>query len=230
MTSTIVDPAYAEITAGLGDDPNPQREVGMEPIPRFDYYHVRFVSGTGGFSGKKGTPFIRPTAEVLAGPQGTVGRFVSDDLYPSVSDTTSERDAESGEFIERPKSAEERANAVARTRKTLRRIAGALGFNILAPATLTEQDLQKYAQQFIGKEAIIAIRVEPARGNFDARNRFVFLSIASPTEAAKSAKYPNALAEAKERIIKADAKAKGKNARTVGGMSAPARVTTGGIR
>lgn len=215
-----VDPAYLEVLTGIENEPLPERQVGYEPVPRFDHFHVRFTGASPGFF-PSGDSYLRVTAEILNGPQGTVGRIVSDDVRFTPGDITFERDPDTKELTQRPMTSEERATAVGEVRKTLRYIAGALGFTQIAPASLTEADIARYGVQFVGKEAILALRIKQARGNRDASNKFVFLSIAAPSGPAKSNGFPNALAEAQAKIEKANAKKKLGSAKTAGGLARP---------
>lgn len=211
-----VDPAYAEVIAGIDDTPEPNREVGYEPVPRFPMYHVRFEGASSGFTKNKGSAFTRPTAVILAGPEGTVGRLVSDDIYFSVSDTT--RDKKTG--VERPKTEAERIAAIDETRKTLKRIAVQLDLDRTVPSSLTEDGLRLYAAGFSGKEAIVAIRVDKGNAQFPPKNRIVWRSLASPHGPAAKGDG-TALEEAIAAIEKFNTKQKTSNAaKTVAGTKA----------
>jgi hypothetical protein len=156
--------------------------------------------------------------EVLNGPTGSKGRFVSDDIYISVSPIAKEKDEATGEQVERQKSDEEIQTGVAKVKKTLRRIAAALKFQKAGPATLTEEALRVYASAFADREGIVAIRVEKAKGNFDARNRIVWLSLRAPSDAASAVGFSSAIEEANSRIQKANAKKQVGSGRTLGGL------------
>jgi hypothetical protein len=214
---SVVDPAY-DIT-NIDDTPEPDRAVGYEPVPRFDMYHVRFEGASSGFSKNKNTPFVRPTALVLAGPEGTVGRLINDDIYFSVSKTV--RDKETQE--ERPRTEDEFRAAVDESRKTLKRIAVRLKLDRPVPPSITADGLKLYAAGFSGREAIVAIRVDKARGDFPARNRIVWRSIAAPTDepSKPESKFGSALEEAQAAIEKFNAKQKtAAGSKTVKGLAA----------
>jgi plasmid stabilization system protein ParE len=221
-TTDVVDPAYLELFgSGLDDVEEAKREVGIEPIARFDRYHVEFQGATSGFSKTASAPYVRPTVKILAGPEGSVGRFISDDIYFTVKDTVGEKDKVSGEYVERPRTPEEKAKVIQELRSTLKRIATQLGLERLAPPSLTEEGLALYASCFGGKEAILAIRVEKARGDFDARNRIVWRSISAPSgPASKPDKFGTALEEALSAIEKSNAKGKTAGSRTASGLKA----------
>ena len=218
-----VDPAYMELLGtGLDDVDEPDREVGYDPVPRFDMYHVKFQGAGSGFSKDKGTPYVRPTAVVVNGPQGTVGRIISDDIYLRVSDTIREKDKTTGEVTERPRTPDEREKAVDEIRKTLKRIAVRLKLDRPVPPSLSEEGLKAYAVGFTDKEAILAIRVEKARGDYPARNRIIWRSIAAPNDPPSKGtdKYATAREESQALIDKWNAKPPTGGSRTAGGLRA----------
>jgi len=220
---STVDPAYLELFgSGLDDVEEPEREVGVPPIQRFDKYHVKFLGATSGFSKTAGAAYVRPTLEIVEGPEGTVGRRVSDDIYFNVKDTVKERDKVTGEETERPRTTAEKGKIVDELRKTLKRIAVQLSLTRSVPPALTEEGLAAYAVGFTDCEAILAIRVEKARGDYDARNRIVWRSISAlngpPSK--KEAGFGTALEEAQAAIAKAGTKQPSGGSRTAGGLRA----------
>jgi len=83
-----IDEDWAEQFAGQEDVGEDAPRVSGQTIQTFPFYHVRFHPGKGGFTKKKQTPMARCSCEVVAGPEGTVGERVFDDIFLRVSKTT----------------------------------------------------------------------------------------------------------------------------------------------
>jgi len=179
------DDAYAAIYGRPMDDDEGQRQVGSEPIPRFDYYMLHFEEGKGELLGVNKAPAIQVVATVVEGPDGTVGRKVFDTMFLEVSKNKYIK--EGSNSVQVPKTKEEFEETVERHLRKLNRIGRIGKFGISRPTSFMQADLQTYGLQFGingGFDAIVAVSISKARpdgkgGEWPARNRIIWQSMAA---------------------------------------------------
>lgn len=167
-----------------------ERRVSGKTVPSFPLYVVHFGGAKAGYSTKKGTPFVRPYLHIRAGLDGTAGDIVSDDLYLSVSKTTTDDD----NIVQR-KSAEKFKEDAERLVMILNKIARVGGFGKAHPAGYDKTSLDAYAEQFAGPneqgfDAIVEIRetTEEFEGRKRTRNRIIWESLAALDDPADAKK------------------------------------------
>jgi len=183
------DDAYTAIYGRPIDDDEGKRQVGSEPIPRFDYYLLHFDEGKGELLGEKNAPAIQIQATVVEGPDGTVGRKVFDTLFLQVSPNKYVK--EDGNNVQVPKTKEEFEVSVERHLRNMTRVGRIGKFAVARPKSFMQADLQTYGMQFGldgGFEAIVAVSVSKARpdgkgGEWPARNRIIWASMAALDDA-----------------------------------------------
>ena len=204
---TVVDPAY-DLHQGFEQQDEAERQLGFDPVPRFDYYHVKFSGAKGQISSQKGSPGFFATSIILHGPAGTEGRPLSDAFYLSISPTKNVKSG--GKVAQIQRTAEEVAKAKGEMQATVKRIGTRLSFMSMLPDApiKNQENLDKYAAQFAGKEAIIAAGID--RSSDAPKNRIQWRSIAAPGDPVKDKKtgevLGTALEQALEKIKKFDEK------------------------
>lgn len=188
------DDAYAAIYGRpLGDDEG-ERQVGIEPVPRFDYYLLHFDEGKGDLLGDVKAPAVNIVATVKEGPDGTIGRKIFDTLFMEVSKNKYVK--QDDENVQLPKTQEEFDASVEKHRHRLTRIARIGKFAVAAPKSFMQADLQTYGMQFGlngGFDAIVAVSVQKERpdgkgGMWPAKNRIIWQSMAALDDPEKDKK------------------------------------------
>ena len=194
-----VDPAYAEMFGGgLGDEES-EVQVGFDPVPPFDHYLLKPLKALPLKSQEKGTPYCRPVAEVIEGPEGTVGRQVWDSggIFFIANPTKTNR--KTGEVTEL--SSEDFEKKKKALRGLLLRIQRRLGLSLGFPTNFDEDGLEAYASQFTNgaNDFIAAVRNE--KGNDQIiRNRIVWQSIRGYDDVVKDSPGKTAVMVAREKI------------------------------
>lgn len=213
--------AYDALYQGYESAPEADRVVGNEPIRSFTHYVVEFGIGKGSLSKEKGTPQIRGAARVVEGPAGTVGENFFWNRYLSVNPFKTEKDGSQREL-----SKDEYTKKIADFQEVQKRIEKRLGFGLGMPRrpVTNETNLDEYGKQFEGKRVVVEVRLEKAKGEYDARNSIQWQSIAGLEDVVSDkqtgARLGTALEMARKEIEKADKKgagAKGGRASTFGG-------------
>ncbi len=226
------DEHTAQFGEGLGDA-EAERQLGQEPLPRFDRYVLKSEGGKGGVTQTAGAPVASCGIRVLEGPEGTVGRVFFADLYPKVNKLKTI--TEGGVKRQEPRTPEEYQKACDEQNMTLKKIARVFGFIKPFPVSFDADAMQDYAIQFGGENGdgvtfVGAISIRKATAEWDARNFLPWRSIALPTDPAKDKKGnvvvgKTALDDAREEIVKYDQKQAKKGAgRTAGSFAGPKSV------
>lgn len=185
-----------------------ERRVGSEPIMGFGFYGFLFRGSTPSYAfDDKTRPILRHRAEVVLGPEGTVGKtfFFDQPMAIQRQKWTDQKDA-NGRPIFDPLTGEELAEAARKFRNTLKRVATVLGFTQEAPKDKSLTALGVYAAQFekAGEKGTIVIgEVKKNTRNGFTKN-IVWLDSIAGVDDAPSADYrgkaKTALDEAKEKI------------------------------
>ena len=236
VTNTPVvteDDAYLAIYGRpMNDGDEGERQVGSEPIPRFDYYLLHFDEGKGELLGENKAPAVQIVATVKEGPEGTIGRKVFDTMFLAVSPNKYVKI--DGVSTQLPKTKDEFDESVAKHFQRLNRIARVGKFAISKPKSFMQADLQTYGMQFGlngGFDAIVAVSVQKERpdgkgGNWPAKNRIIWASLVSLDDPGlDKSKKPNGRStheEARDKLLKFNerqaAKGTGRAGRTAGSI------------
>jgi len=207
--SVEVDSAYD--TGLFGSDlagyTEAERQVGSTPIPRFEKALLQVVGGEGQES-ENGPNYARPRIKVVDAPEGSVNREFFTNVFFHINPQKTKKD---GSKVTR--SPEELAKAKKELGDTLLKVQRVLGLSKPTPTNGTKEAITAWvaeaaeqARVFVGE-----IRIEPARGDFPARNSLALRSIAAvgdPVKDDKGAVIAGKTAgqDAKERIAAANAK------------------------
>jgi len=190
VTSTPVatpDDAFNAIYGRpMDDNDEGERQVGSEPVPRFDYYVVHFDEGKGDLLGDKKAPAVQIVATIKEGPDGTINRKLFDTIFLQVSPNKYIKE-DDGKSVQVPKTKEEFEDSVAKHMQRLNRIARIGKFALKAPKSFLLTDLQTYGMQFGlngGFDAIVAVSISKERpdgkgGTWPAKNRIIIASMAA---------------------------------------------------
>jgi hypothetical protein len=202
-----LDPEYeAQFAEGIGEDES-ERQVGFDPLPKGKYL-MRPVRAIGDLSREKKSPFCKPTCEVVKGAGDTVGRRVFDagGIYFKAAPTSYNRRTKQQETLD-PVALKKKRKA---RNDLLTRIARRIGLKMDHPPNFQQQGCEVYAAQFEQEglnDFIIDLKVEKGLDGV-MRNRFVWESIAAPSDEMKNsageATGKTALQDLEESIEKAD--------------------------
>jgi len=202
------DNAYSQMLEKMrsGEITEPERQVSGEPLPRFNYYHLKVAGPMKAQYSKSGTGSVQPgSITVINGPSGTVGRRVSgrQDIYIVPGALKS---PDMGKTY-RPKTAEEMEKSAAFIGGVALKVRDKFELPNLPQAPggkPTAEQLQAWAAGMDGKEFVAEVRL---KGAF---NELQWLS-AAKTDDPPSKSYrgsaTTALEEALEKIAAFDAKA-----------------------
>ncbi len=216
-----VDETYAKLYGADYGDEEEDRKVSSEPIKSFSYYVLKAEDGKGSFTDKKHVPVAQPRLQVIHGPAGTIGERLFESIYLSLSETKYE--GEGDNRVEVPKTEEEFAKQAEAFNKRMNKIARVLKFNLKKPNGFSADEVEAYAKQFSNGVLFVAeVWTSKAQGNYPARNKINWNSIASPDDPAVSKKAPagqTALDEALQKIKEDDTRTAKAKPNTAGALS-----------